>query len=153
MPKKPKASKRSKALDPRRPFDPAILSEAKRIVDDYEIVIWFEDGEWYGHGLEFSTAYGYGATVDECVSSTQEGLIAGVASMMEDGEQPPRPAKWGELTEQISIMFTAKERALLDNRSRAGGFQGISEYVRAVALAESPVKTATVARPRRRARK
>jgi len=122
--------------DPARPFDPAILARAKRIADDYEIVMWFEDGRWYAHGLELPHTYGDGKTPAACISSVREGLVATVATMLEDGERPPAPARTGERTEQINVRLTVSEKALLENRSRAGGFKGISDYVRAAALTE-----------------
>lgn len=145
-----KKEKDAQGRDLDRPFDPAILAEAKRIVADYEITLWLEDGVWYGHGVEFPTAYGDGATVEECMASTREGLVTGVAYMLENGQRPPRPARLGERSEQVNIRLTAEERALLDNRSRAGGFRGLSDYVRAAALAEPAATTTTVTRPRRR---
>jgi predicted RNase H-like HicB family nuclease len=153
MSAKSKRSKTGKALAIDRPFAPTILAEARRIVADYEITLWFEDGVWYGHGVEFPTAYGDGSTVEECMASTREGLVAGVAYMLEKGARPPRPARLGERSEQVNIRLTAEERAMLENRSRAGGFRGLSDYVRTTALAESPATTATTAtagRPRRR---
>jgi hypothetical protein len=51
----------------------------------------------------------------------------------------------------IEVRLPAEERALLDNRSRAGGFKGLSDYVQAAALAAPPPATApAVTRPRRR---
>jgi predicted RNase H-like HicB family nuclease len=130
------AKGRASESDPARPFDPAILDRAKRIADDYEIVMWFEDGQWYAHGLELPHTYGDGKTPAACISSVREGLMATVATMLEDGERPPAPARTGERTEQINVRLTASEKALLENRSRTGGFKGISDYVRAAALTE-----------------
>jgi predicted RNase H-like HicB family nuclease len=130
-------SKNSKvAGDLARPFDPAILDRAKKIAADYEIVMWFEDGEWFAHGLELPHTYGDGKTPAACVASVRQGLVVTVAVMLEDGERPPAPARTGERTEQINIRLTASEKALLENRSRAGGFRGVSDYVRAAALVE-----------------
>lgn len=147
-----KNSDRRPKLDPARPFDPAILAEARRIAADYEIVLWFEDGDWYGHGLEFPTAYGDGPTPEACVASTRKGLVAAVAYMLEKGERPPRPARLGERSEQVNIRLTPEERAMLDSRSRAGGFRGVSDFVRAACLAEGPAVPAHAhaRRPRKR---
>jgi predicted RNase H-like HicB family nuclease len=125
-----------KAADPARPFDPDILRRAREIAAEYEIVVWFEDGEWYGRGLELPHTYGDGKTPAACIASVREGLVATVATMLEDGEKPPAPARAGERTEQVNIRLTPSERALLENRSRAGGFRGISDFVRAAALVE-----------------
>ncbi len=130
------AKGRAPESDPARPFDPAILARAKVIADDYEIVMWFEDGQWYAHGLEMPHTYGDGKTPAACISSVREGLVATVATMLEDGERPPAPARAGERTEQINVRLTASEKALLENRSRAGGFKGVSDYVRTAALTE-----------------
>jgi len=148
-----KSKSSRKTLDPRRPFAPALLAEARRIAADYEIVLWFEDGQWYGHGLELPHTYGDGPTPQACIASVREGLVATVASILEDGEQPPRPARLGERTEQVNIRLTVAERSLLDSRSRAGGFKGLSDYVRAAALADVPQGVAIPVRPRRRAAK
>ena len=124
------------AADPARPFDPAVLEKARKIAAEYEIVLWFEDGEWYGRGLELPHTCGDGRTPAACIASVRQGLVVTVATMLEDGERPPAPARTGERTEQVNIRLTASEKALLENRSRAGGFRGISDYVRAAALVE-----------------
>ena len=130
------AKSRPVADDPARPFDPAVLAQAKKIAADYEIVMWFEDGEWYGHGLELPHTYGDGKTPAACIASVRQGLMATVATMLEDGERPPAAARTGERTEQVNVRLTAAEKALLERRSRAGGFKGISDYVRASVLVE-----------------
>ena len=120
--------------DPARPFDPVVLAQAKKIAADYEIVMWFEDGEWFGRGLELPHTYGDGKTPAACIASVREGLVLTVATMLEDGERPPVPGRAGERTEQVNIRLTAAEKALLENRSRAGGFRGVSDYVRTSVL-------------------
>jgi predicted RNase H-like HicB family nuclease len=136
MSSKSKNSKAAQAAadDPARPFDPAIWAEAERIAADYEIVMWFEEGEWYGHGLELPNTYGDGKTPAVCIRSVRAGLVATVACMLEDGERPPVPAREGARTEQINIRLTPAEKARLENRSRAGGFRGLSDFVRTKAL-------------------
>jgi predicted RNase H-like HicB family nuclease len=132
--KNSKARGRSLESDPARMFDPAILDKARKIASDYEIVMWFEDGEWYGRGLELPHTYGDGKTPAACIASVRQGLIVTVATMLEDGERPPGPARTGERTEQVNIRLTALEKAMLENRSRAGGFRGVSDFVRASVL-------------------
>ena len=150
---KSKNSKRQE-LDPARPFDPEILARAKAIAERYQIVLEREDDWWYGHGLEQPGAGGDGATPEAAVADTREALVAVTACMIEEGRRPPAPAREGRRTEQVNIRLTAEERLHLEGRSQAQGFRGLSDYVRAAALAESPAPAATAAtaaRPRRRA--
>ena len=112
---------RQKALD--RPFDKAILAKAKAIVEQYKIVLEFEDGDWYGHGLEIPTAYGDGKTVAAAVADTREGLITAVAYMLEKGQTPPEPAREGNRSAQVNVRLTP-------------GFRGLSDFIRASVLAE-----------------
>src|SRR5665213_2423019 len=49
---KTSAAKTETGLAPDRPFERALWKRAERIAAQYEIVIWFEDSEWYGCGLE-----------------------------------------------------------------------------------------------------
>jgi predicted RNase H-like HicB family nuclease len=133
-PKNSKPNKKKLPLD--RPFAKDILARATAIVKRYQIVLWFEDGDWYGHGLELPGAYGDGKTPTAAVADTREGMIAVVGYMLEQGERPPTPASEGQRTEQINIRVTCEEKSLLETRARAGGFKGIADFVRTAALAE-----------------
>ena len=81
---------------PKRPPEPRRLSRralarAKPIAARYRIVLWREDGEWYGEGIEEPGARGDGKTVTQCVRNVREALAAVVASHMEDGEPVVEP--------------------------------------------------------------
>jgi predicted RNase H-like HicB family nuclease len=157
MSERSKSSKGKAALDPARPFDPAILARARVIADRYRIVLEREDDWWYGHGLEMPGAGGDGATVEAAVADTREALVTVVATMLEKGERPPAPASTGRRTEQINVRLTAEERLHLENRSQVQGFRGLSDYVRAAALAEpqtiAPATPAAMTGTRGRSRK
>lgn len=118
------------------PFDKATLAAAERIVDSYDIVMRREEGEWVGHALEYPEAIGVGRTVQGCMDATRESLVLGVASMLENGETPPIPARQNVRSEQVNLRLTPEEKAVLESRSRTKGFRGIADYVRAVALVE-----------------
>lgn len=120
--------------DPNRPFKAQTLQEARKIVEQYDIVLRFEFGEWYGHALEYPEAMGDGKTIEEAVSAARESLVSGVATMIENGQSPPVPARSGQRTEQVNIKLTPEEKALLEKQSRARGFRGLSDFVRAGAL-------------------
>ena len=123
-----------KAID--RPFDKSILARARAIVDQYKIIVEFEDGEWYGHGLEFPTAYGDGKTVQAAVADTREALVTGVAYMLEEGQTPPPPAREGNRSVQVNVRLTPEEKAILESKAKVKGFRGLSDFVRATVLAE-----------------
>ena len=129
-------SKHSKGQAMDRPFDAAILAKARQIVADYQIVIAFEDGEWYGHGLELPGAHGDGKTPQAAVADTREAMVGVVAYMLEEGQRPPEPAREGHRSVQINIRVTAEEKAVLESRSRARGFRGLSDFIRASVLVE-----------------
>ena len=118
------------------PFDKSILAAAKRLIDAYDIVMRREEGEWVGHALEYPEAIGVGKTVQRCMVETRKSLLAGVASMLEDGEAPPVPARQNVRSEQVNLRLTPEEKAVLESRSRTKGFRGIADYVRAAALIE-----------------
>ena len=118
------------------PFGKPILAAAKRLVDAYDIVMRHEEGEWVGHALEYPEAIGVGKTVQECMVETRKTLLCGVASMLEDGDTPPTPARQNVRSEQVNLRLTPEEKAVLESRSRAKGFRGIADYVRAAVLVE-----------------
>jgi predicted RNase H-like HicB family nuclease len=128
-----KSRKESKAID--RPFDPAILSEARRIAAHYRMMIWSENKKYYGRGVELPLVMSGGKTADECVQNTQEALEVAVAVMLEEGEKPPAPASDETRSVQLNIRLTASEKSLLEQAAQRNGFRGVSDYVRHTALA------------------
>jgi predicted RNase H-like HicB family nuclease len=116
--------------------DREILAAAKKIVDQYKIVLERQDGEWYGHALEYPEAMGDGKTVDKCVTHTHEALVASVATMLEEGHTPPAPAREGVRSVQVNIRLTPEEKTSLECRSRAKGYRGLSDFIRATVLSE-----------------
>ena len=51
------------------------------------------------------------------------------------GEAPPAPARQGVRTEQVNVRLTQEEKALLETSAKQKGFRGLSDFVRAGAMA------------------
>ena len=117
------------------PFDKDILVAATRIVDAYDIVLRYEDGEWFGHALEYPEAMGDGKTPTACIKATRKALVAAVATMIEAGETPPAPARQGVRSEQVNVRLTQEEKAVLETTAKKKGFRGLSDFIRAGAMA------------------
>jgi predicted RNase H-like HicB family nuclease len=109
------------------------VARARPIAEKYQMVIWREDGEFYGHGVELPNSFGDGKTVEECANSTRESFVATIASLLQDGYEPPYPATEGKRDQQINIRVTSEERLLLETKARQSGASGISEYIRSMA--------------------
>lgn len=124
--------KSAKAVD--RPFDPEVLAKAKRAAAQYQVIVSFEDGQWFGRGLELPNVCGDGKTVSRCVENTREALTGAVAYLLEAGQKPPAPARVGMRTTQVNVRLTAEEKLLLEAASRRKGFSGLSDFIRAVAI-------------------
>ena len=132
---KSKRSSKKKAID--RPFDRAVLRRAREIAESYRIILSYEDGLYYGSGLELPDAMNHGSTPDECVRATRDILTTAVAYLLETGQTPPAPAAENKRTEQINIRLTPEEKIRLEEAARSKGFRGISDFVRSVSLAGS----------------
>ena len=118
-----------------KPFKNVILATAKKVAEKYEVILSFENGQWYGRGLEMPNVFGDGKTPDECVENTRNGLIAAVAHLLEQGEVIPAPANQGKRTEQVNVRLTSEEKAILGASAKSKGFQGLADFIRAKALA------------------
>ncbi|NLE58372.1 MAG: hypothetical protein GX616_08430 [Planctomycetes bacterium] len=94
----------------------------------------YEDDEWYGHGLELPGARGDGKTPAAAVADTREALVTMVAYMLEEGQTIPAPASEGNRSVQINIRVTPEEKTVLESRSRAKGFRGLSDFIRTSVL-------------------
>jgi predicted RNase H-like HicB family nuclease len=98
------------------------------------VILWSEGGEWFGRGLELPGVMGDGPTPDQCVANVREALVAAVAHLIETRE--PVPSGAGERrTEQVNVRLTPAEKLDLEAAAQREGYQGVSEYVRACALA------------------
>jgi predicted RNase H-like HicB family nuclease len=139
MPTTAKRNGRRKATgkDIRRPFDPKLLARAQRIAARYQVVMWSEDGEYFGRGVELPLTFGDGATPDACMKDTREALTVTVAYMLEKGEPPPPAASQAGRTEQISLRVSAEERLRLETLAEQQGFKGVADYLRARGLARA----------------
>jgi predicted RNase H-like HicB family nuclease len=76
-----------------RPFTASVLRRASTIASKYHVILWMEDGEWFGSSLELPGAAGDGARPEDCVAMVRESMTALVALALELGQQPPQPAK------------------------------------------------------------
>jgi len=130
------ATRTSKTRDIAAPFEPGIMKAARQIAESYDIVLRFEDGEWYGHALEYPEAMGDGKTEVACIRATRKALAVGVATMLEAGQTPPAPAREGTRSAQVNVRLTPEEKAVLESRAKARGFRGLSDFIRTTALAE-----------------
>jgi predicted RNase H-like HicB family nuclease len=127
-----KPKKSVKAID--RPFDAATLAKARKIADQYQVILAFQQGHWYGRGLELPSIQGDGKTVGQCVENTREAFCGWVAYLLEEGQSPPTPAREGTRTQQVNVRLTAEEKTLLENAARRKGFVGLSDFVRTAAI-------------------
>jgi len=116
----------------RRRLDPALLERARKIAESYQVVMWFEDGEWYGRGLELPLTMDDGKTPDECMAKMRAAMASTVAVMLEDGLAVPPPASDNIRNEQVNLRVTSYEKLRLE---AAAGADGISDFVRTAALA------------------
>lgn len=121
-----------------KPFSKALWNKAKKIADKYEIIVSFEDGEWYGKGVEMPTVFGGGKTVERCVKNTKEALTAVVAHLLEQHERIPTPASEGTRETQVNIRLNAEEKALLAASAQSQGFPTLAAFIRTTALRQRP---------------
>jgi predicted RNase H-like HicB family nuclease len=133
---KPAASP-SNGLDPCRPFDRGVLDRAGKLAAQYKLVIWFEDGEWYGRGLEVPDAMNDGKTPEACVRNVRDILTTHLAAMIERGETPPAPSNEQLRSEQVNIRLTPEEKLAMETAAQRQGFRGLSDYVRAAGVAKA----------------
>lgn len=134
MPTTGKSKKNSSAaID--RPFAPAILKKANAAAAQYRVIVWQEDGRFLGTCIELPNCLGIGATPDVCVRDTREMMVSALSTDLERGIEPPPPASANRRTEQVNIRLSPLERKRLEIAAEAGGYHGVSDYIRSVILA------------------
>ena len=127
-----KSSSKKKAID--APFEKKLKKRAEEIAQKYRVMIEEEDGHYYGCAVEMPYCMGGGPTVDACFESTMQGIIAGVATMLENGEEPPLALGENRRTEQVNVRISFMEKFWLEEAARQQGFRGVSDFVRNASL-------------------
>lgn len=117
-----------------RPFARAHLSVAKRQASHFSIVIEQEDGWWYGRSVELPGVMGDGRTPQAAMAATRDGVVTAIATMLERNDVPPTPSRLGARTEQVNVRISAEERLRIESLARQGGFKGMGDYMRSMAL-------------------
>ena len=130
-PRKPRS-----ASDLRKPFARDVLAKAKALAHSYQVLIWFEDGEFYGRGLELPFTAADGKTAQACFESVREAMVGTVAHMLERGETPPTAASEAGRTEEVHLQLSGQEKLRVEEAARAKGYRGLAEYLRALVLSE-----------------
>ena len=117
-----------------RSFTPDIWQQALAIAAEYQVIMSCEQGHWYGRGLELSNVFGDGTTPSKCIDAIREALTACVAYLLEEHKTPPLPAHLGKRTQQVNVRLTSEERTLLEATAKRKGYQGLADFLRAMAL-------------------
>jgi len=130
-----KTARRGNGADPHRPFDGKIWTQAKAIASDYRILIEADDEVGYfGRSLEMPGVMADGTTPTKCVEAVREALASAIATMIEQGQTPPLPAREERRTSQLNIRLTPEEKEILETAARHKGFRGVSDFVRTTTL-------------------
>ena len=130
-----KSAKSLRTQDNARPFDPAVLRHARKIAEQYRIVLEVNEELGYiGSSIELPSVFADGKSPDECVSAAREALSIAVATMLEQGQEPPTPAAKGLRKAQVNVRLSADERFRLQEAARKLGFKGLGDFIRATAL-------------------
>ncbi len=92
---------------------------------------------YVGTWIEFPLVMGDGPSIEECVASTKESLLAALSVILENGDPIPSPATDGKRSEQINIRLTGFERIRLEGLARQQGFRSISDFIRTTLLSRA----------------
>ncbi|MDM8006245.1 MAG: hypothetical protein QUV05_08885 [Phycisphaerae bacterium] len=132
-----RAAKRTRRqVNPDAPFDENLLEKARQIASGYQFVIRPSGTLGYvGRTLELPLVLADGRNPEDCLKATMFAVETAVATMLESGQPPPVTAS--RRVEQINIRLTSEEKLLLEGESQRKGFRGLSDFVRAAALAEA----------------
>ena len=129
--------RKSKSVDRDHVFPLTIQRRATKAASNYQIVIQAHpEGGFAGRVGEMRSIVGFGETVLDCYQETLENLTFALAILMEDGQKIPSPFSDRSRAEQVNVRLTSEEKQQLVERAKAGGFRGVSDYVRAKALAD-----------------
>jgi len=116
-------------------MDKKLIKRAREIVAHYRFMLEpADDPKYVGSVLELPGVIDGGDTPDEAIANLKEAAVGLVGYMLEEGEEPPRPAGDARRDKQLNLRLTGREKFLLIQAARRDGFRGVSDFVRAAAL-------------------
>ena len=122
-----------------RPFKAADLKAAEELVARYRMSVdWHEDERLYFAGSpDFNNGArcGHGKTEAAAIKMAREGLVACVATLLEDGHKPPAPAS-DQRDRQINVRVSGHEKQQIERAARRQGFRGVGDFLRHAALSK-----------------
>ena len=111
-----------------------VLAKARKIAATYQIIIEPDpDAGYVARSLQLPGVLADGPTLVQCVKGIAFALETVIAAMLEAGKTPPA-APTGTRSEQVNIRLTTVEKHQLESEATRGGFTGLSDFVRSVAL-------------------
>ena len=129
------ATESSVSID--RPFDDKVLQKARSIASQYRVVIEPAGRTGFiGWSIEMPGVMADGETPSLCTEAIYSSLELAVATLLEMGRVPPPPSHKRRRNSQINVRVTAEEKLVLEEAAQLRGFQGISDFLRSVALRE-----------------
>jgi predicted RNase H-like HicB family nuclease len=111
-----------------------LLDRARKIAEQYRIIIRHEDGEYYGQALELPGAMNDGKTPAECIERTIDIVTTTIAALLERGDMPPLPSSDELRDEQVNVRLSKLEKLTFEEAARSRGFRGLSDFMRAATL-------------------
>lgn len=124
---------RTTSKKPDRPFDKAVLAQARCIAEQYRIVLEREPDGFQARSIEMPMVIVHGSSPNECEKKARDALRVAAATMLEQGQTPPTTAD--KRSAQVNVRLTAEEKLLLEESARREGFRGLSDFIRHLALA------------------
>ena len=118
----------------KRPFAAADLKKARQAVEEYRFAFWREEGRFVAQCVELDTM-GVGATADAAVVEARRLAITSAAFLVETGKRLPLPASSQERSVQVNIRLSPAEKRAIEDAAQAGGFRGVSDFLRIRGLA------------------
>ena len=118
---------------------PHIAKQARELAEEYQIVVWKEDGRYYGEGIELPDVMGDGKTPETCIRQTRKAFVVVVETMLMLGKLPPTPARQSDeaRTEQVNVRLAKREKSFIEAAAKSRGFKGLADYVRSCALRDA----------------
>ena len=91
-----------------RPFGKAVLGNARRIADQYRIVLEREAGGFLARSIEMPNVIVHGSSPNLCEKKAREALRIAVATMLEQDRTPPLAVN--KRSAQVNVRLTVEEK-------------------------------------------
>jgi len=131
-------------------YSDAIFQKAVELARSYHIVVRESaTGGFIANCAELPVSI-HRDQAEDALKAARHAAEVGIATILEDGEEPPAPIEFHRRTEQVNVRMSVEDKRLIQKACEAKGISSLSEFFRRSTVNAAAIILGMNAQPERK---